>query len=85
MAVTLFDGKLNDELIIDAYSGYLQQHLKCCSPKHEIKKELNALLAYEEFKEYYILKLLGRASEFSTNLARDYQYMSIDNHLQPVV
>lgn len=74
----MFEGKLDENVMIDAYSSYLQKNLRSNSRKGSS----NTLMAYEEYKEFYILSLLGRASEFSNNIARDFQYMSLDIYSQ---
>lgn len=76
MSVAKFEGRLDEEIIMEAYGMYLQKHAneRAIGLK---PTALETILAYEEFKEYYILKILGRAGEFMTNIARDYQYASI--------
>lgn len=76
MGVSRFEGRLDEDRIADAYSAYLQEHsFDTSEGKGSIS--VQGLLGYEEFKEYYVLKLLGRASEFTNNIARDYQYVTL--------
>ncbi|MCB0495604.1 MAG: hypothetical protein KDC79_05685 [Cyclobacteriaceae bacterium] len=80
MSFSRFEGRLDEEKILNAYGAYLQ---KCTFSKSNrlCKSEKNGIMAYEEFREYYILELLGRASEFTSNIARDYQYSSLMDSL----
>jgi len=79
MALQTYKGdykNLDDHIINDSYAVYLQKYVHVFSEKEHL------LMSFEEFKEYYILNVLGRASEFTENIARDYQYLTFDNWTQ---
>ena len=60
---------------------YLHQFIG--SKGSNVKNQDNyAIMSFDEFKEYYILKILGRTAEFTQNIAREYQYLSFDNFTQ---
>lgn len=83
MAVQIFNqssNKLDENSINDSYANYLHKFIDGCGDNFSTdEKENCAIMSYDEFKEYFILKVLGRSSEFSANMARDYQYLAFDN------
>ena len=86
MGLQTFKGdynNLNDDMINDSYALYLQKYVEIdsCKGVNDTQEECT-LMSLEEFKEYYILNVLGRASEFTENIARDYQYLTFDNWTQ---
>ena len=81
MAVHIFtkDSNLDENSINDSYAMYLHKFIEGCG--EEVSKNSNdncAIMSYDEFKEYYILKVLGRSAEFTDNMARDFQYQAFD-------
>lgn len=86
MGVHVFNNeskKLNEGVINDSYAMYLHKFIEACDEGFvNDNKDNCAIMSYDEFKEYYILKVLGRSKEFTENMARDYQFMSFDNILQ---
>ncbi len=76
MAVHIFSNKteINENTINDSYALYLQNFIEGCEEEY-IANMLKscAIMSHDEFKEYFILKVLGRSSEFTKNIARDYQ------------
>ena len=81
MTLQMFsDNRLNDGMINDSYAMYLHKFIEGCGDEFtKNAQDKCAIMSYDEFKEYYILKILGRSSEFTENMARDYQYMTFDN------
>lgn len=83
MAVKMFDRRersmLSDSTVAESYAKYLQEHFT--SQRHGANGDVDAdhvnALNYEEFKEYHVLRVIGRGNEFSDNLARDYQYTEV--------
>ncbi len=86
MAVRIFNNdtnQLTENSINDSYAMYLHKFIGTCSEDINAKNEEScAIMTYDEFKEYYILKVLGRSAEFTQNIARDYQYLSFGNWTQ---
>lgn len=86
MAVHIFKEnthKLDESSINDSFALYLHNFAATRtvhSAANSIKDQ--PLMSYDEFKEYYILTILGRSSEFTENIARDFQYLSFGNHSQ---
>ena len=75
--------KLNEHAIHNAYAMYLHTFIDNCSEQRLYSlQDKRAIMSYDEFKEFYILNILGRSSEFTENIARDYQYLSFDNWSQ---
>ena len=35
------------------------------------------VLTFDEFKEYHVLNVIGRAQDFTENLARDFQFTAV--------
>ena len=89
MAVHIFkegSSNLDEHLINDSYAMYLHKFIGNCSKEISSNNlEACAIMSHDEFKEYYILNILGRTSEFTANIARDYQYLSFDNLTQTAV
>lgn len=83
MGVYMFNDEaknLTDDAINGSYAMYLHKFIEDCDGSVARPViESSAIMSYDEFKEYYILKVLGRSSEFTANIARDYQYLSFDN------
>ncbi len=83
MSVHIFNSeekKLNDEVINESYALYLHKFIEDCSGLQTTDEAFNcAIMSHDEFKEYYILKVLGRSGEFTANIARDFQYLSFGN------
>jgi hypothetical protein len=82
MAVQIIkdNDKLTDDAINNSYVMYLHKFIDTNSSLHKGNTKDNyAIMSYDEFKEYYILNILGRSSEFTENIARDYQYLSFEN------
>ena len=74
---------LDENTINDSYAMYLHKFMgSCVQEAIDNKKDSCALMSYDEFKEYYILKVLGRSAEFTENIARDYQYLTFDGLTQ---
>lgn len=69
--------KLSEALINEAYAMYLQQFVEHCNGAFNNAKSC-AIMQHDEFKEFYILKILGRSSEFTRNIARDFQFLSLN-------
>jgi len=85
MSVHIFnsEGKMmNDDVINESYALYLHKFIEDCS-RSKTTEEIGscAIMSHDEFKEYYILEVLGRSGEFTANLARDFQYLSFENTL----
>lgn len=89
MGVQIFkniSNKLDENSINDSYAMYLHKFVDSCSDYFSNNKKASyTIMSYDEFKEYYILKFLGRSSEFTENIARDYQYLSLNNRSQLTV
>ena len=88
MAVHIFtkDSNLDENSINDSFVMYLNKFIEGATKELTYPTDNNcALMSYDEFKEYYILKVLGRSSEFTDNIARDFQYLAFDNfqHVTP--
>lgn len=69
---------LNEDIVAKRYSEYLQQ-LVNKNPMHlsiDVENDDN-VLTFEEFKEYHVLNVIGRAEDFTENLARDYQFTAV--------
>ena len=72
-------GKMSELAIADEYSNYLQNVLIL-----EIENGINSsshfqqqdFLSYDEFKDYYILYLVGK-DNYADNLARKMQHQSL--------
>ncbi len=83
MGVHIFNNeakKMTEDTINDAYAMYLHKFIEDCGESISNSSPKNcAIMSYDEFKEYCILKVLGRSSEFTANIARDYQYLFFDN------
>ncbi len=69
--------QLNEQVINDAYALYLHKFVDESAPS--FLGIPFGIMHYDEFKEYYLLKVLGRSAEFTQNMARDYQFMTFDN------
>ena len=85
MAVHIFtkDSNLDENSINDSFALYLNKFIEDSKGGHSSSSEdKRAIMTYDEFKEYYILKVLGRSAEFSDNMARDYQYLAFDSFQQ---
>lgn len=86
MAVHVFNNdskKLNEGVINDSYAMYLHKFIEGCGETFMSDAQDNcAIMSFDEFKEYYILTVLGRSSEFTENMARDFQFMTFDNFIQ---
>ncbi len=89
MAFQIFkntSNKLDEDVINDSYAMYLHKFVDACDDHFEKNKQADcAIMTYDEFKEYYILNILGRSSEFTESIARDFQYLSFDNWSQIAV
>ncbi len=85
MSVHIFNSeeiKMNDDVINELYALYLHKFIEDCSnSKTTGEIDSCAIMSHDEFKEYYILKVLGRSGEFTANMARDFQYLSFENML----
>ena len=83
MGVHIFSNeakKMDETTILESYTMYLHTFIEGSGASiMEVSSQSSAILSYDEFKEYFILKVLGRSSEFTANMARDYQYLSFDN------
>jgi len=83
MGFQIFNNEANqmgEDTINDSYAMYLHKFIEDCGDSISNNSPKNcAIMSYDEFKEYFILKVLGRSSEFTANIARDYQYLSFDN------
>ena len=85
MGVHIFTNEekmMTEDTINDSYAMYLHKFVEDCGDS--ISEELPdncAIMSYDEFKEYCILKVLGRSAEFTANIARDYQYLCFDNFI----
>ncbi|MCF6361075.1 MAG: hypothetical protein L3J29_09985 [Cyclobacteriaceae bacterium] len=72
--------KMNETSILDSYTMYLHTFIEGSGASiTATSSQSSAIMSYDEFKEYFILKVLGRSTEFTANMARDYQYLSFDN------
>ncbi len=72
--------KLDENSIQDSYALYLHKFIESCDDSFTSKEFKNRIImSYDEFKEYLILQVLGRSSEFTANMARDYQLLSFDD------
>lgn len=72
--------RLDEHSISDSYAMYLQKFVDSSDKFIEdAAKSHQAIMTYDEFKEYYILNVLGRSSEFTESIARDFQYMALEN------
>ena len=77
---------LDENTINDSYAMYLHNFVGSWPQEVVNTKEgRSAIMSFDEFKEYYILKVLGRSSEFIENIARDYQYLTFGGLTQMVV
>lgn len=89
MGIQIFkntSNNLDENSINDSYAMYLHKFVDSCSDYFlNSAKDSCAIMSYDEFKEYYILKILGRTSEFTENIAREYQYLSLNNWSQLAV
>jgi len=83
MGVHIFNKEtqnLNENSIQDSYAMYLHKFIEDNDESCTTQMIKNSvIMSYDEFKEYFILKVLGRSSEFTANMARNYQLLSFDN------
>ncbi len=86
MAVQIFNqtpNNLNENSINESYAMYLHKFVEPCGANFKDSTDSAcAIMTYDEFKEYYILKILGRSLEFTKNIVRDYQLLV--NNEQPL-
>ena len=70
---------MSDSAVAESYAKYLQEHFTTHNHGGTIETDADHVnaLNYEEFKEYHVLRLIGRDNEFSDNLAKDYQYTEV--------
>ena len=68
---------LNDSVVADRYAQYLQELLGSSAGSEEFRLEDDNMLSFDEFKEYHVLNVIGRANDFSDNMARDYQFTAV--------
>jgi len=74
---------LDENTINESYAMYLQKFTDTRTQEAvNTKQGSSVIMKYDEFKEYYILKVLGRSAEFTENIARDYQYLTFDGLTQ---
>ena len=73
-----FNAKMSEPNILLEYSNYLQLALNRVEAEKCKKEEelVNFLLTYNEFKEYYVLGLVGKDS-FLEDKAREFQFQKI--------
>ena len=81
MSYKLFDKKerslLNDSVVADRYAQYLQEQLVSNAVSEDFRLEDDNMLSFDEFKEYHVLNVIGRANDFSDNMARDFQFTAV--------
>lgn len=71
--------RLDEQSINDSYVMYLHNFVDAGYDDWAIEVPENlSIMTYDEFKEYYILDALGRSSEFTESMARDFQYLTLD-------
>jgi hypothetical protein len=81
MSYKLFDKRerslLNDSVVADRYAQYIQELLGSNPDAEEFRLADDNMLSFDEFKEYHVLNVIGRANDFSDNMARDFQFTAV--------
>lgn len=82
MSFKIFDkkerGLLNDDVVAQRYSEYLQQLIQEDVTMIDVDLDGDEnVLSFDEFREYHVLNMIGRAKDFSENMARDYQNTAV--------